>query len=172
MNENIDLVKILDGCPEGVRFYSPLFGVVEFICILYNGASEAIGIKIRCFPKTGRTYDALLERNGLYFGWYNGEIMLFPAKKQRDWSMFKRFWDKPKVERFDTKTFQPFDRVLVMPETDKPWECDIFSHYEMSIYPYICIGGIWKQCVPYNDETKHLVGTTDDCPEYYKWREE
>ena len=27
----------------------------------------------------------------------------------------------------------------------------------------------WDMCIPYNDETKHLVGTTEDCPEYYKW---
>ena len=26
--------------------------------------------------------------------------------------------------------------------------------------------------IPYNDETKHLVNTTNDCAEYYKWWEE
>lgn len=170
MNENIDLVKILDGCPEGVSFYSPLFGVVEFICILYNGASEAIGIKIRCFPKTGRTYDALLERNGLYFGWYNGEIMLFPAKKQRDWSMFKRFWDKPKVEKFDPKTLQPFDKVLLRIDERGIWQPDFFGYKDGNCITCVTYGN--AKCIPYNDETKHLVGTTDDCPEYYKWWKE
>ncbi len=30
MNENLDLAKILEGCPEGIEFYSPLFGKVKF----------------------------------------------------------------------------------------------------------------------------------------------
>ena len=25
--------------------------------------------------------------------------------------------------------------------------------------------------IPYNDETKHLVGTTDEAPEYYRYWE-
>ena len=44
---------------------------------------------------------------------YNGECTLFPSKDQRDWSKFVRFWDKPKVDKFDPKTLQPFDKVLV-----------------------------------------------------------
>ncbi len=30
----------------------------------------------------------------------------------------------------------------------------------------------WKQQIPYNSDTAHLVGTNDDAPEYYKWWEE
>lgn len=30
MNENLDLTKILDGCPEGTKFYSSDFGEVTF----------------------------------------------------------------------------------------------------------------------------------------------
>ena len=33
-------------------------------------------------------------------------------------------------------------------------------------------GTVYYQCIPYNEETKHLIGTTEDCPEYYKWWEE
>ena len=35
-----------------------------------------------------------------------------------------------------------------------------------------CITGAYMQCIPYNEDTKHLLGTTNDCPEYYKWWEE
>ena len=31
---------------------------------------------------------------------------------------------------------------------------------------------IWRQYVPYNEETEHLIGTREDCPDYYKWWEE
>ena len=30
-------------------------------------------------------------------------------------------------------------------------------------------GVVMKPCVPYNEETKYLVNTNEDCPEYYKW---
>ena len=31
MNENLDLTKILEGCPEGTKFYSTIYGIVEFV---------------------------------------------------------------------------------------------------------------------------------------------
>ena len=30
MNENLDLTKILDGCPKGTKFYSSNYGDVTF----------------------------------------------------------------------------------------------------------------------------------------------
>lgn len=30
MNENIDLTKILEGCPVGTKFYSSVYGKVDF----------------------------------------------------------------------------------------------------------------------------------------------
>lgn len=36
-------------------------------------------------------------------------------------------------------------------------------------YNVTCVTCKWMQCIPYNEETKHLLGTTYDCPEYYKW---
>lgn len=35
-----------------------------------------------------------------------------------------------------------------------------------------CCGAYYKYCVPYNDETKHLVGTKDEAPEYYRYWED
>lgn len=81
--------------------------------------------------------------------------------------------DKPKVERFDPNTLQPFDKVLVRTNHKGFWSCDLYSHIN---YEYmanvVCVGDVWEMCIPYNDDTKHLLGTTDDCPEYYKWWEE
>ena len=28
--------------------------------------------------------------------------------------------------------------------------------------------GCYGQCIPYNDDTKHLVGTNEEAPEYYR----
>lgn len=168
MNENIDLTKILEGCPEGTKFYSTTLGEVFFagICLSSN-----YPIIVKAYNKhSAVTTSESFTIDGRYSWFYDGECTLFPSKNQRDWSKFERFWDKPKVERFDPKTFQPFDKVLARDE-DCYWTADLFSHIDDSLGRVCCSWYSWKQCIPYNDETKHLVGTSDDCPEYYKWWE-
>ena len=165
MNENLDLTKILEGCPKGTKFYNSIYGEVRFERIVEN-VSYPIILSIcddRC--------DTInVTKKGLHYKDYNGECVLFPSKDQRDWSKFEKFWDKPKVEKFDPKTFQPFDKVLIK-DIDSCWVAAIFSHIDDSIHGAICCGDFGEQCIPYNEETKHLVGTTDDCPEFYKWWE-
>ena len=56
--------------------------------------------------------------------------------------------------------FKPFDQVLVRDSEQGIWKAGIFSHYEKeSNMPYICIGSFYTQCIPYNEETAHLIGT-------------
>ncbi len=80
------------------------------------------------------------------------------------------FKDKPRVEKFDPKTFQPFDKVLVRYNKCSPWIPNIFGQMNDTIC--CCISGSWNICIPYNEKTKHLIGKINDCPEYYKWWEE
>lgn len=78
-------------------------------------------------------------------------------------------------ERFDSNTLQPFDKVLVRDFLSDNWMADFFEKIEESndaYYNVTCVTSHWIQCIPYNEETKHLLGTTNDCPEYYKWWEE
>ena len=161
MNENLDLTKILEGCPIGTKLYSTIFGNVPFIRINHR---EPLPIVIT----TGQGLMGLTA-DGRYFSQYDGECTLFPSKDQRDWSKFERFWDKPKVERFDPKTFQPFDKVLGRDTNDNCWIALFFGHIGKGSHRAVCGYFSWTQCIPYNEETKHLVGTSDDCPEYYKW---
>lgn len=65
--------------------------------------------------------------------------------------------------------FTPFEKVLVRDYSDCRWECGFFSHIneEDSIYPFVCTGNNCAQCIPYNNETAHLVGTTDMPPKKY-----
>ena len=166
MNENIDLTKILEGCPEGTEFYSILHDKVSFRGINSDSDypitfdSPIIAGSI-CLTKKGRALTQI------------GECIIFPSKDQRDWSKFERFWDKTKVERFDPKTLQPFDKVLVKRcGLEDKWMCNIFSFYDEGTgYDFECLDDVYENCIPYNEETKHLVGTTEDCPEYYKWWE-
>ena len=36
-------------------------------------------------------------------------------------------------------------------------------------YVYVSGRTLYNHCIPYNDDTKHLVGTTDEAPEYYRY---
>ena len=165
MNENIDLTKILKNCPKGWKLYSPLCGEVKFDSITEN--SE--------FPITvlNETMGIYLTREGTYCtGIEEAECILFPSKDQRDWSKFTAPWYKK--DKFDPKTLKAFDRVLVRHEYYHRWRCEFYSyiHDDNGSYPYVAISGAYKRCIPYNEETKHLVGTTEEAPEYYRYWED
>ena len=77
-----------------------------------------------------------------------------------------------KKEKFDPNTLKPFDKMLVY-DIEGKWRCNLFSHIrDNSIFPYAAIHVNYSRCIPYNDETKHLVGTTEDAPEYYRYWED
>ena len=101
-----------------------------------------------------------------------GECTLFPSKDQRNWSKFTAPWYKK--ERFDPKTLQPYDRVLVRDSDSYCWKCNFFSHTETEypMFPYTTHVGHFYYCIPFNDDTKHLVGTTEEAPEFYRYWEE
>ena len=161
MNENIDLTKILKDCPKGTKLYSLVHGEVEF---------ERIETDFRCQYVIIELKDHLLERitfDGKIYNYDGGECILFPSKYQRDWSKFVAPWYKK--ERFDPKTLKPFDKVLVRDNINNPWVCDHFSYIN---HANICITtDRCKYCIPYNEETKHLVGTIEEAPEYYRYWE-
>ena len=168
MNENLDLTKILEGCPSGTEFYSSVFGKCYFIGITNN---EDYPIKIEGYSERNKLRSsALVTRDGRHRAIYNGECTLFPSKDQRDWSKFERFWDKPKVEKFDPKTLKPFDKVLVRNCPENYWRVEIFGCITEA-HECLCTA-FWNMGIPYNEETKHLIGKNEDCPEYYKWWEE
>ena len=158
MNENLDLVKILKDCPRGTKLYSPLCGEVvlnsvDEYCIDYS-------IEVNCdigqltFTRDGRLYDEFPDC----------ECVLFPSKDQRDWSKFKI-----PVQEFDYETLKPFDRVLVRDGNCQYWRCAFFSCMLSNGMLCECR---WEQGIPYNDETKHLLGTGDMPDEKYVWWEE
>ena len=170
MNENIDLTKILEGCPKGTELYSTIYGEVGFEGINNNDTLYPIELKTHKF--TTQSASVYCTKDGRLNCAYDGECTLFPAKDQRDWSKFERFWDKPKVEKFDSKTLQPFDKVLTRCDNSEKWNIDLFGYFDNLYKGVCCLDSYLQMCIPYNDETKHLVGTTNDCPEYYKWWEE
>ena len=115
MNENIDLTKILKDCPIGWKFYSSVYGEVEFIGISYANPVPSHGhdderycpdIERQRYPiriKAGNVEYNVSRKGRHKYG--VGECTLFPSKKQRDWSKFTATWYKK--ERFDPNTLKP-----------------------------------------------------------------
>ena len=167
MNENLDLTKILEGCPVGTEFYSSVYGKVWLVCIDLDS-----DYPIRFSIHNDNTATGSVTKKGTHVIGYNGECVFFPAKDQRDWSKFERFWDKPKVEKFDPKTLHPFDKVLVRDRQTQDWWIESFG-FMINTNPILaaCLCNTYEMVIPYNEETKHLLGKTDDCPEYYEWWE-
>lgn len=157
MNENLDLVKILKDCPVGTRLYSVIHGEVT----LNHVSSEDVNYPINVIWREGT---ASFTRYGRYAIKNDGECILFPSKDQRDWSKFKA-----PVKKFDYSTLKPFDRVLVRDNDRDIWRCSLFTCFRKD---QIVCEVLWKQGIPDNDETKHLVGTTDKPDEKYIWWEE
>ena len=182
MNENLNLVKILKDCPEGTKLYSPVYGDVELVEViqveniihpieLNQNEDILYPIQVELYPIKIKLNNNSLDnftKDGRIFSDYSGECMLFPSKDQRDWSKLK-----PKKPKFDPNTLKPFDKVVVSNE-DSKWKCGLFSHIidSASKYKYSCIGSAYVYCIPYNDDTKHLVGTADEAPEFYRYWED
>lgn len=169
----IDLTKILKNCPKGWKFYSSIYGDVTFSKI----DNSDYPIKFLYFHKDGVEGHGNVTKEGVHINLYNGECTFFPSKDQRDWNKFSAPWFKSntsiiKKEKFDPKTLQPFDKILVRDEEHQQWKCNFFSHIHKDVsYPYVATNLGYVYCIPYNDETKHLVGTTDEAPEYYRYWE-
>ena len=100
---------------------------------------------------TDEVYDVAVTNNmGVYVS----------IAEQDDWELVP--------SKFDINTLKPFDKVLVRDNNEQFWTCDWFSfHDTKQVYPFACVGHYVSQCIPY-EGNQHLLGTTDDCNEYFK----
>ena len=164
MNKNIDLCEILKDCPKGTKLYSTVLGDVTFEEFIEDAMFPII---VFCKDGALESFTAL----GKLKIHYDGECTLFPSKEQRDWSKFTASWYKK--EKFDPKTLNHYDKVLARDSHNATWLCKWFSHIDLSkFYKYATTDGLYRYCIPYNDDTKHLVGTTDEAPEFYRYWED
>ena len=70
---------------------------------------------------------------------------------------------------YDIANFHAGMPVLVRPDNDCCWDYSVFSRNTGNEYwPFaVCNGVSFTQCIPFNDETKHLLGTSNPCDEKY-----
>ena len=69
--------------------------------------------------------------------------------------------------KYSKDNFKPFDKVIVR-GFNNIWHCAIFSHLTKDGHDFVTTDSVYKECVPYNDETAHLIGTHDDYEGTYK----
>ena len=149
----MNIAEILKDCPRGTRLYSPIYGELSLVSV-----------------KTGMLYPIFcrIKRNGNTVSYTedgksytrDAEPTLFSSKGQRDWSKFGVSDQKQEPE------LKPFDKVLVRDGDNDRWQPAFFSVLkEDSAEKFGVIDGyiptFYSQCIPYNDGTKHLLGTYD-----------
>ena len=93
------------------------------------------------------------------------------------WNAETKTLEKLVESKFDPKTLVAFDKVLVRLTKDCIWNATFFSHYDKEVnwgcYPCVTTScKSYDKCIPYNDETKHLLGTSEEAPEYYRYWED
>ena len=139
--------------------------------IVVYGKSVAICRKF--YKHTLCFYVSLNDMFGLLF---NDEVesseeyrFATEAEKQQLFSALEKegkAWDSEKKQIVDLKqkwTPKPFDRVITRVDVNAIWAANIFSHIDQN-GEYVTIGCIagYPYCLPYNEETAHLLGTADE----------
>lgn len=143
----LNLVEILKNVPRGTELYCTVFGNVRLIQV--NVDPESI------YPiligKDKNSVMVHLTKEGKWNDSYPGECILFPSENNRDWSTFK----------FQSQTFEPFQKVLVRDTKNNMWLPDFFGFYDSNktLFPFRCVGGNYQCCIPYSEE---FLGTNKD----------
>lgn len=110
--------------------------------------------------------DTEIRDRNIHLATEEEKLILFDALAKKG-----KAWDAEKKLVVDLKTkveLKPFDKVLCRNSKDDTWEADFFARltrkeidYTQS-GKYLCVGDLWMYCIPYYEETAHLLGTTDD----------
>lgn len=145
------------------------------------------GKYIAIIENNGGKYYVCCHPNVNYFnidgsGWFDRlateeeKQILFDTIKENGykWNAETKTLEKIKKEKFDPKTLQPFDKVLVRDFNNQNWMACLFSHIDNNVrhkFRTVDRAG-WYHCIPFNDDTKHLVGKSDEAPEFYRYWEE
>lgn len=103
------------------------------------GISEIFHLRLATEEEKQQLFDALTEEGK---AWNAEKKMLVDLK--------------PKIK------FKPFDKVVARDGEDLVWFADLFSHIDKENNRFACVGNLWNVCLPYNEETAKLIGTTNN----------
>ena len=134
---------------------------------------KSVAICRRIYKHTLSFYVSLNEMFGLLFAdeVESSEEYRFATEEEKQ-QLFSalakesKAWDADNKQFVDLKqklTPKPFDRVITRNDDDDIWTANIFSHMD-SHGEYVtigCVGG-YTYCIPYNEDTAKLIGTTNN----------
>lgn len=129
---------------------------------LYEGYSSFISLDLRGLTLSMGYRTCFFKKNlcELRLATEEEKQQLFDAlaKEGKHWDAEKKMIVdlKPMVE------FKPFDKVVVRDKEDLVWFADLFSHIDKENNRFACVGNFWNVCLPYNEETAKLIGTTNN----------
>lgn len=121
---------------------------------------------IKIYAGLTKQYGALLHKIGiseifhLRLATEEEKQQLFSALAKED-----KAWDAEKKEVIELKPnveLKPFDKVVARDGEDLVWFADLFSHIDKENNRFACVGNLWNVCLPYNEETAKLIGTTNN----------
>ena len=181
----------LNGYDETVCFATEeekqkLFDAIKLNGYKWNAETKTLKKLVKPKPKF-KVGDKIVNRVNMYMGDLSHQCVISEITNDKyilndgGYIHFKNqdIWElvNDKKQRFDPKTLHPFDRVLVRLTKDCIWNATFFSHYDKEVnwgcYPCVTTScKSYDKCIPYNDETKHLLGTSDEAPEYYRYWED
>lgn len=137
----------------------------DYDIFAYGGLNE-MGEFYESYHKTSWTY-----RTSLKPATKEQRDLLFAKMKEAGYE-----WDENKKElrkinpHYGITNFHEGMPVLVRNGNWLEWEYVTFSHYRNVGTPFCAGGQYWYQCIPYNYDTKHLLGTTDmPSEEFINW---
>lgn len=170
-NEMVNIAELLRDMPEGTMLYSPACGECKLEGVTLQDTPFLISVDVCNTGKENVIHRLSFTKYGQVCDVPDAKCLLFPSEKMRDWSKFFKY----KCEAFHKALhvgpakpkcpFEAFQRVLVRNADADIWRASFFSHYEReSQYPYYNTTGCSKQCIPYNEHTAHLIGTSDPYP--------
>ena len=150
-NESCTFTAIFKGMRNGSSFYR--YGVMydnEFRCLVNDWSDFNDSCRLATEEEKEKLFKAIKD-NGY------------------KWDTETKTLKKLTPNKFDITTLKPFDKVLMRSSNAREWVATFYSHYSNNKF-YGC-GMCCDQCIPY-EKNEHLLGTTDDCGEYFKTWEE
>lgn len=145
---NLELAKkIMNGDIEGriIRNDGANVRIVSWNCI-----SMSEKYPLACLVENGISEQSELYTNdGKYKSWEDKDI-----RNREDLSI--------EITSFVKIQFKPFDKVLVRQSETCKWEASFFSNITDEVHRYRCCGMNYMFCIPYDENTAHLIGTTDN----------
>ena len=168
-----------------------LFKTLDYFGLRWNKTTKKtdtvrfkVGQEVYEIPDTRATYKiSNITDDGYYL---TGTTKYIPFENQESWKLvpIQKIKVQVREEELSNQTeekemkikpniysgFKPFDPVLTRCNEHTPWTANFFSHYNTAHpdtkYPYVVIGGITQMyCIPYNEVTNYLIGTTDPIPD-------